>query len=304
MANKPETPPQKRLVLISGVSGSGKSTALKALRDIGFFCVDNLPTSMLGSFADFLIKQDAPVPPIVNPKQKFALLLSSVGVDDFGAVSLAIDKLKEAKVEVIVFFFDCQDDVIVRRFRETRRPHPLQLNERCNDTILEAVQNERDLLGSFRSIATRVFDTSSYSPHDLRRAMEDVLEYSNTLKLVVQSFGFKYGVPHDADLVVDVRFLPNPHFDPGLRPSTGHEDAVKQFVLENQLAKDFLEKYESLLRFLIPLYEAEGKRYLTVAIGCTGGRHRSVAISRELIRRLSDTDLTIIPRDRDLERTP
>lgn len=303
MTNKPETPLKKRLVLISGVSGSGKSTALKALRDIGFFCVDNLPTSMLGSFADFLINQEAPVSSTENPKQKFALLLSNVGANDFAPVSAAIEKLKVSKVEVILFFFDCQDDVIVRRFRETRRPHPLQLNEQCNNTILEAVQSERDLLGSFRSIATRVFDTSGYSPHDLRRAMEDVLEYSNSLKLVVQSFGFKYGVPHDADLVVDVRFLPNPHFDPSLRPSTGHDDGVKQFVLENQLAKDFLEKYEALLRFLIPLYEAEGKRYLTVAIGCTGGRHRSVAISRELIRRLSDTKLTIIPRDRDLERS-
>lgn len=302
MSQKIKASTKKRLVLISGVSGSGKSTALRALRDIGFFCVDNLPTAMLGSFADFLIKGDPNIDSAQAPEAKFALLLDSRGVKDFTEVSQAISRLEGASVDVISFFFDCQDDVIVRRFRETRRPHPMLIDGASNKTILEAVQNEREILGSFRNIATRVFDTSGYSPHDLRRAVEDVLDYSHKLKVVIQSFGFKYGVPNDADLVMDVRFLPNPHFDPELRPSTGQEDSIKNFVLENEVAKNFLEKYEELLKFLIPLYQTEGKRYLTVAIGCTGGRHRSVAISRELSRRLSSEELKIIVRDRDIDK--
>ncbi len=294
----------KQLVIISGVSGSGKSTALNAFEDMGYFCIDNLPVGMIEAFADFLINSDPSKADALNlnpANDKFALLLDGRSKRSFPTLSSALGKLKESGVKVSVFYFDCQDEVVLRRFRETRRPHPLLLGKTNVSNIAEALEQERGLLAEFRAAADKVIDSSAYSPHDLRQAVEEALGFNRSLEVTFKSFGFKYGVPHDADMVIDVRFLPNPYFVAGLSEKNGHDKEVADFVLENPDTKEFLKHYVPLLKFLIPKYHSEGKRYLTVAIGCTGGRHRSVAIADYLQDKISYISVEAKRVDRDLK---
>ena len=241
-----------QLVLICGVSGSGKSTALNALEDIGYSCTDNLPARLLPSFIQFVLEED---------KGPQGLLINCHSADSFKYVEEVTEDLRGKNYEVHWLYFDAQDDVLLRRFKETRRPHPLLISK-TNEvkTIAEALEQERSMLSAFRAAADRIIDTSFFSPHDLRRTVEEYFSFHNTLKLTLLSFGFKYGLPQDADLVVDVRFLPNPYFVEELRERNGLEEAVKRYVLEGEGARDFVDQYVNLLSFLLPKYRAEGKR--------------------------------------------
>ncbi len=285
-----------RLVIITGISGSGKSTALNAFEDLGFTCIDNLPGVLTSAFVDHLLSSE------VQGKEggvKFALLVDCRDRSSFTSLKTSIERLKNKGVDVSVLFFDCQDEIIVRRFRETRRPHPLLRSETLMLTIGQALETERELLADLKEAADRVLDTSAFTPHDLRRFIESYCDYQGSLQVFLETFGFKYGVPHDVDLMIDVRFLPNPHFVEELRPLTGEDKRVYDYVISQPDAQTVLEKYGDLLEFLIPKYIAEGKRYLTVGIGCTGGRHRSVAIARSLEAQLGgkDYDVSVIHRD-------
>ena len=307
-----------RLVIIAGMSGSGKSVALNVFEDMGYFSVDNLPAPLISQFTDFLINipeewsRWGSARAVQNPASdsatlrplewRFALQVNCREDDSFPMVEQAISKLRALGTEVTLLFFDCFDEVLVQRFRETRRPHPILLMDPTLKTLNEALARERDLLSEFRGAASRIIDTSSFSPHDLRRVVEGFFRHETALEVVLSSFGFKYGTPYDADLMMDVRFLPNPHFVPSLKPKTGFDQGVQKFVYESAETEEFLKKYLSLLEFLLPRYQQEGKRYLNIGIGCTGGRHRSVALALRIGEELERKGYKVAIRHRDIER--
>ena len=303
---------KSQLMIITGVSGSGKSTALNAFEDLGYFCIDNLPAPLVKPFLDLVLSQGDSDTSLgfqgalsaaeAHGPRRYALLVDCRDEGAFPSVKQAIQTLREAGVEVSLLFFDCLDEVATRRFRETRRPHPLLLSGTLIKTVGEALAKERELLASFRAAATKIFDTSAFSPHDLRKAVEEYCGAKSRLEVIVESFGFKYGNPSDSDVVIDVRFLPNPHFVDELRPKTGLDKEVKDFVLREPDAKAFMEKYLELLQFLLPKYEQEGKRYLTVGIGCTGGKHRSVALTEAFADALKLQGYNVKLRHRDVGR--
>jgi len=283
-------PPKNHLftVILTGLSGAGKTVALNALEDSGFFCVDNLPTSLIRSFVDLCYRTPA--------IRKIAL-----GVDvrereflvDFSNIIGSIRKTQ--KVEII--FLEAQEDVIIRRFKETRRPHPLGYRD-----IKKAIHREVRLLSDIRGLADRIIDTSSLTPHDLRKIITRSYaeEGRAPLSVTLISFGYKYGIPQEADILFDVRFLPNPNFIEKLKPLPGTNAKVKDFVLRHKNAGQFLKKLYTLLNFLIPLYKEEGRSYLTIGIGCTGGRHRSPALVQEIKKSLKGEKVRVSVIHRDL----
>lgn len=301
-----------RLVIVSGMSGSGKSVALAAFEDMGYFCVDNLPAPLIPGFVDFLLDVPLEWSEKVAPSETahggellpghFAMQADCREPSSLPLVSQALERLKENSVEALLLFFDCSDEVLLQRFRETRRPHPRLLSEPELSTIEKAFTAERDLLASLRIKADRVIDTSAYSPHDLRRAIEGLFQHEQKLELSISSFGFKYGMPLDADLVVDVRFLANPHFVPKLKPLSGKDSEVSEFVLTCAETQEFVSRYLELLKFLLPKYLREGKRYLNIAIGCTGGRHRSVALAEHFADLLTAEGYQPAIKHRDISR--
>ena len=265
------------VVLISGLSGSGKSHAANALEDLGFFCVDNLPIPLLPEFVAFLrssvISRAALVVDMRDPNF----------VAHFGP---AFAKLKRQALEVSLIFLEANEATLIRRFSETRRAHPLATNQ----PVREGLREERNALIPVRRLADFVIDTSNLSVHEFKDYVQEHFDTSGKgkgLVLTVLSFGFKLGVPAEADLVFDVRFLKNPHFDPQLRRLTGLNSRIVRFLRRAQGTLEFQSRLNDFLSFVVPKYVAEGKRYLTVAIGCTGGRHRSVMIARELAHSLS-----------------
>jgi UPF0042 nucleotide-binding protein len=286
------TPPQKktmRLVIVTGVSGAGKSTALKALEDVGFYCVDNMPLPLLPRFVELLADEGA---------TQAALGVDARAGEFLSGYSEMFRAMRTLGHQVEVLFLDASDDVLVRRFSETRRRHPL-----AGEDLREGIVRERDLLRGLREEAGAVtVDTANLNVHQLKGVIQERYRRSaDVLGVTLLSFGFKHGLPAEADVVLDVRFLPNPYFVEALSASTGEEAAVASFVLDNADAREFLERAESLLTFLLPRAEREGKAYLTIAVGCTGGRHRSVAVVQELARRLPKRfPLTV--RHRDLAR--
>lgn len=293
------------VVVVTGLSGAGKSTALHALEDLGFFCIDNLPTVM--------------APEAVAVCARGGIVRVALGMDvrvrEFlGEISRVLEQLAQPQGEreaakLRVLFLDASDEAVFRRFNETRRPHPLARQEHQQEAValLESVSHERERLAPLRARADDVIDTTSLSVHDLRRAIVDCFGPSSggapPLNVRVVSFGFKYGAPADADIVLDVRFLDNPHFVPELRPLPGTDDRVIRYVLEKAETREFLDHAESLLLFALPKYEREGKSYLTIAIGCTGGRHRSVVLAHEIGRVLRTKEATVTVVDRDLARS-
>jgi len=298
-----------RLVIITGLSGSGKSLALDVFEDMGYFCVDNLPAPLISQFVEFLInipegwgrvRADASGGEQKIVEWRFALQVDCRDETAFPVVSRAIDRLREIGTEVSLLFFDCFDDILAQRYRETRRPHPLLLAHTSLRSLSDAFSKERELLSEFRGTANRIIDTTSFSPHDLRRVVEGFFRHESKLDITVSSFGFKYGVPHDVDLLIDVRFLPNPHFVPGMREQTGLEESVQSFVFQSPDANEFFSRYMSLLDFVLPRYQQEGKRYLNIAVGCTGGRHRSVAIALRLTKELEGKGYRVSTRHRDV----
>ena len=268
-----------RFVVLTGLSGAGKSEAIRALEDLGYFCVDNLPTSLVITFADLLEKKDGidRAAVVVDMRdQKFLKI--------FPGVLVELRRRKE--LGAIAIFLEASDEALVRRFSETRRPHPLASDR----PVIEGILEERELLEAIKSSADESFDTSDLTVHELRRAFTDLSRGADKRLIVtLLSFGYKYGVPLESDLLLDVRFLPNPHFVQALRPLTGKNTEVQSYLMKSEAMDIFLEKSIDLLSFLIPKYSNEGKSYLTISIGCTGGRHRSVAVVETLRQRLGRT---------------
>lgn len=266
----------RELVVLTGMSGSGKLSALKAFEDLGYYSVDNLPLELVPRFAD-LVRQSAEI-------ERAALVVDvreGIRLDGFPAILKNVRKTLSTRV----VFLEASDEALVRRFSETRRPHPLGRTQ----TVVEGIRAERKRLDPIRNVADIVLDTSKFNVHELRAHINAQFERDagpKDLTIATTSFGFKNGVPADADLVFDVRFLPNPHFVPELRKLTGRHPKVAKYVRSFPQTKEFLDKTADMLKFLLPHYVEEGKSYLTVAFGCTGGQHRSVFIAEEIKKRL------------------
>jgi RNase adapter protein RapZ len=267
-----------RIVVVTGLSGSGKSTAIKAFEDLGYFCVDNLPVLMLPDFLK------------LREESSQDLWHVALGMDIrerrfLESYSKIFSELRGRGANLEILFLEATDDVLQRRFSQTRRKHPLA----GKGSVLEGIKAERQMLRDLKDMATRVVDTSSANVHDLKRMISRLYAVSpeqDALHVMVLSFGFKYGVPPEADIVMDVRFLPNPFFVEGLRDLDGRREEVIRFVLQDEQSQVFLDKFSALLTDLLPRYRAEGKSYLTIAIGCTGGKHRSVVMAEKLMARL------------------
>ncbi len=283
------------LVIVTGLSGSGKTQALKCLEDLGFFCVDNLPPALFLSFAEFCSQRSHTV-------RKIALCIDIREREFFSDFSENLERL-QANVSIVeLLYLEANDMVLTRRFSESRRPHPLLPRQ----PVLEGIRVERQRLGDLRARADRVLDTSELTVHELRDWMAQQYgdpEHRHSMKVSVITFGYKFGVPYEADLVFDVRFLQNPHFVLELKPLTGNEENIQQYVLENEEAQGFLEQMRNLFAFLLPLFERERRSYLTIAIGCTGGRHRSVAIAHKVQELFSPLGYNVTLRHRDLDRS-
>jgi UPF0042 nucleotide-binding protein len=280
-------------VVVTGLSGSGKSTALRVLEDLGFYCVDNLPVALLPRFVELWETSREEVHRValgIDGRERLFL-------EGFQA---AFDELRRAGVRLEVIYLEASDEVLVRRFSETRRPHPAAVS----GAVIEGIRKERDALGGLREVADRIVDTSAFTVHELRAALRDMLARVDTPALTVSlvSFGYKHGLPTDADLAFDCRFLPNPFFVEELRPRTGLDPGVADYVLKRDDAQEYLQCLEALLAFSLPRYQHEGKSYLTIAVGCTGGRHRSVTLVEELRRRLADKGVRVLVRHRDIDR--
>ena len=284
---------QAEIVLISGLSGSGKSHAANALEDLGFFCVDNLPIQLLPAFVDFLKSSAIPRAALVVDMREPTF------VSHFGR---ALEKLKRQPVKVSLIFLEASDPALIRRFSETRRAHPLAANQ----PVREGLREERQALTSIRRLADYVLDTSTLSVHDLKGYIQEHFgdrRGTHALVLTVLSFGFKLGPPTEADLVFDVRFLKNPHFDPRLRRLSGLDPKIIRFLKRAPGTIEFQSRLLDFLSFVVPKYVAEGKAYLTIGVGCTGGRHRSVMIARELAHGLDQIEgVTVRLRHRDLKQ--
>ncbi len=286
-----------RLVLVTGVSGAGKSTALRALEDIDFFCVDNLPVPMMPSFIELLSKR-----PHAHGVGHVVPVQAAIGIDARGGEFLAdyrsvLAKLKAAGHSVEVLFLDASEDMLVRRFSETRRRHPLS-----GDDLRDGIRREREILRSLRDDAEAVVDTGNLNVHQLKGVVQERYRRSaERLAVTLLSFGFRHGLPTESDFVFDVRSLPNPYFVESLSAGTGEDEAVAAFVFDTPSARSILDKMVALLDEVIPMAEQEGKAYLTIAVGCTGGRHRSVATVRALQRRLKGGESFVV-RHRDVER--
>lgn len=282
------------VVIITGMAGAGRTTAANALEDLGFLVIDNLPPKLISRAVETADLAE-------DPRFRLAIAVDSrTGIYSFEQLDQEVLRLQRIGVPTMVVFLDADDATLIRRYQETRRPHPLDA-----ETIEEAVAKERKALAGLRGNANVVIDTSEMNVHELRRRIQETFESvepEQRMRVSLGSFGFKHGNPRDVDLLFDVRFLPNPHWVPELRPLTGVDPSVSEYVLTNESAKEFVDQVAELLAFLVPRYVAEGKAYLRIAIGCTGGRHRSVAIAEELGRRLGDSGVDVTVRHRDYEK--
>lgn len=283
------------VVIITGLSGSGKSTAIRALEDLDFFCIDNLPPILLPKFLELCEASSGEITRIavVMDIRERAFLKEYPDI---------FRELKKKGQEITILFLESSDEILVRRFKETRRQHPLSSQE----TVLEGIQEERIQLADLRMLATEILDTSNISIHQLRSMITHLFQDSAEKKqmtIVLTSFGFKFGIPYDADVVMDVRFLPNPFFVSDLRHLSGNDDKVYRYVMNNETAKRFQKRFSEMINFLIPLYEKEGKTSLTIGIGCTGGLHRSVAVINHLEKLLSKKKYPLRVIHRDLGKT-
>jgi UPF0042 nucleotide-binding protein len=286
---------KRRIVIITGLSGAGKSNALQAFEDAGYFCIDNLPPRMIPAVMETAAQGNGGPDGVV-------VVMDIRGRRYFGEeLERSLEAVeREDGWERRILFIESDDPTLVRRYKESRRPHPAAIN----GDILEAIRAERRDLAALKEKADLVVDTSGYSALDTRLRFKRLAEsFSNRLTVSLISFGFKHGAPLDVDTLFDVRFLPNPHYDPELRPLTGHDEPVREAVLGQVDARKFLEMTSGLLSFLIPRYAAEGKTYFTLGVGCTGGRHRSVVIVEELSKRLRQrgAEIDLFVRHRDLE---
>ena len=285
---------KRRIVIITGLSGAGKSNALQAFEDAGYFCIDNLPPRMIPAVMETAAQGNGGPDGVV-------VVMDIRGRRYFGGeLERSLENVEESDWERRILFVESDDRTLVRRYKESRRPHPAARN----GDVLEAIRAERRDLANLREKADLVVDTSGYSALDARLRFKRLAEsFSSRLTVSFISFGFKHGTPLDVDTIFDVRFMPNPHYDPELRPLTGHDAPVREAVLGQDDAREFLEKASGMLSFLIPRYAAEGKTYFTLGVGCTGGRHRSVVIVEDLAGRLrrSNGEVDLFVRHRDLD---
>lgn len=284
-----------QVVIVTGLSGSGKSTAIHVLEDLGFYCIDNLPVALMPRFLDLCENSEEQI-------RRVAL-----GIDVRERVSLSefptmLAELRNHGRHVEIFYLEASTEVLLHRFSETRRPHPAA----GEGGVAQGIRIERERLAGLRELADQIVDTSALTVHELREQLRLVLDHRvhsrTSLLVTVESFGYKYGTPTDVDIMLDVRFLPNPFFVEEFRAKPGTDPGVAAFIFQRPETERFLSQISTLLETTLPLYVREGKTYLTLAIGCTGGRHRSVAIAEELGRRLSSWGYTVHVRHRDLQR--
>lgn len=284
-----------RFVIVTGMSGAGKSTALKILEDIGYFCVDNLPLMLITKFAELTLQTSSGI-------DKVALGVDIRSGEALGKMDDVLSYMEEKEYPYEILFLDADDRTLIKRYKETRRNHPLAPNQRVN----EGIEQERQALQFLRQKSTVIIDTSKLLAKELRAELEDIFQENKAYKnifVTVMSFGFKNGIPVDADLVFDVRFMPNPYYDLELRNLTGNDLAIQNYVMESPVSQVFVEKLNDMVDFLIPHYVEEGKNQLVIAIGCTGGKHRSVTVANKLYEHLKcDDSLGLRIEHRDIGR--
>jgi UPF0042 nucleotide-binding protein len=282
------------IVIVTGLSGSGKSVAIKCFEDLGFYCIDNLPTVLLPTFAELCAQ--------ASDIRRIALGIDIRDRDFPTALPAQIDTLRQAGFTCEIVFLEARDEVLARRYSETRRKHPLAEQV----PVPEAITRERQTLAGLRAMADRIIDTSDYNVHQLRAALASwytMATQHRHMTISVLSFGYKFGLPFNADLVFDVRFLPNPHFVEHLRAGSGNDQSVVDYILASPASQDFFKRCLDFVEFLLPHYEREGKAYLTIALGCTGGRHRSVAMANLLHQHLQGQGYQMMLTHRDLEKS-
>lgn len=283
-----------QFIVVTGMSGAGKSTTLKFLEDAGFFCVDNLPPALIGKFAEICYSPDSEL-------TKVALGVDVRAGAHFEVLFSEVEKLKLQGITMEIMFLESNNDVLIKRFKETRRKHPLVNSGRIEDGI----DLERELLEPVKNHSHIIIDTTNLLARELKieinKALNGEQDYNNLI-ITVLSFGFKYGIPSDSDLVFDVRFIPNPYYKSELRGFTGNDQVVQDFVMQWDVANDFIEKLEDMVKFLIPNYIQEGKNQLVISIGCTGGKHRSVTLANELTKRLQSEAYSVHSHHRDIEK--
>jgi UPF0042 nucleotide-binding protein len=278
------------VVLITGLSGAGRSGVADVLEDLGWFVVDNLPTALIGTIVELAAKPNSDI-------ERLALVAGRQHAE----VLTKVGELRADGHDVRVVFLDASTPELVRRYDATRRRHPLADE---TDGLVESIESERTMLEPVRAAADLVIDTSDLNVHQLKERIDHAFDTpsGSRLQVTVESFGFKHGLPLDADIVMDLRFLPNPHWEDDLRPLTGHDPKVRDYVLETAVGSAFIDRFDDLLASLVPQYQAEGRTYLTVALGCTGGRHRSVAAAEELAARLRQRGVPVRTSHRDVSR--
>lgn len=290
--SKAQTPPRE-LTFITGLSGAGRSEAARCLEDLGYFVVDNLPPALIEKMGDLV--------EITGGPARVAFVVDVRGGAFFAQLADALYELKSKKIPYRILFLEADEEELVHRFEATRRRHPLT----DEDRVLEGIRKERPMMEALREEADLVIDTTGLTPHELRDRIRDAFSVAppeKGLQVTLMSFGFRYGLPRDADLVLDVRFLPNPHWVDSLRPLPGTDDRVRGYVKGQVVYKEFMKKERDLLALIVPAYIGEGKSYLTVAIGCTGGRHRSVVVAEELAAFFRGMNLPVAIDHRDLGR--
>lgn len=281
-----------RLVIITGISGAGKSLAMKYLEDIGYFCVDNLPPELIPKFAEISLKTRGKM-------EKIAMVIDIRGGELFNDLVPGLNGLKEAGIPYEILFLEASDNVLIKRYKESRRMHPLA----PEGSLIKGIDEERRILKELRRKANHIIDTSGLTPNQLKEEIVKIFVDGKSFSgmiININSFGFKYGIPLDSDLIFDVRFLPNPFYEKSLKELTGLNDAVKEYVLACSLTQDFLDRITDLLDFLIPNYIKEGKTQLVIGIGCTGGKHRSVVIANSIYQKLSEKHQPVYVDHRDV----
>jgi UPF0042 nucleotide-binding protein len=282
-----------KIIIITGLSGSGKSTAISAFEDAGFYCVDNMPVALLPKFLELPIESNSEITGlafVMDLREKSFLY----------RYSLVFDFLKKKGYQFKILFLEADEESLLKRYSQTRRHHPLSQDK----SLLEGIRIEQEQLKELKITADKIIDTSRYTVHDLKSVINNIAQQNKNvapMRINILSFGFKYGTPHDASLIMDVRFLANPYFVPELKDFDGKNQKIKNYVLNNDEARRFTKKYLDLLDYLIPLYEKEGKAYLTIAVGCTGGRHRSVTIAEALFEHIKKPGRQIIVTHRDID---
>jgi UPF0042 nucleotide-binding protein len=282
-----------KIIIITGLSGSGKSTAISAFEDAGFYCVDNMPVALLPKFLELPIQSNSEITGL-------AFVMDLREKSFLNTYSLVFDSLKKKGYQFKILFLEAAEESLLKRYSQTRRHHPLSQDK----SLLEGIRIEREQLKELKNTADKIIDTSRYTVHDLKSVINNIAQQNKNvapMRINILSFGFKYGTPHDASLIMDVRFLANPYFVPELKDFNGKSQEIKNYVLNNDEARRFTKKFLDLLDYLIPLYEKEGKAYLTIAVGCTGGRHRSVTIAEALFEHIKKPGRQIMVTHRDID---